>query len=88
MSNGTICCIYGVCCKPPGGESAKVALAKEIAANVELGGGGTYKTRLYAPSLAVAHYILDTFDLVPKGLGAAIVAAYEPEFEKKPAKNH
>jgi hypothetical protein len=81
MSNGQRCCILGVCC-PPDSPEQKKALAEEIAENVQLGGEGTYQGHLFAPSFAVSSFILDTYDLVPKGVGKAIVTAYGPEFAK------
>lgn len=64
--NGLANCLYAICCPPDSPEQLK-ALATEIASNVELGGGGTYKGALMSPHTAVAAYILDTFDLAPKG---------------------
>lgn len=54
--NGEVCCILQVCCPP---ERAKKALADEIAKTT---GDGVLTPEL------VADFIIDTFDLAPKGL--------------------
>jgi hypothetical protein len=66
MANGQRNCILWICC-PPGSEESAKALAKEIAAEVRLGGGAEYKGEVFAPPYAVARFILDNFDLAPKG---------------------
>ena len=55
MSNGEVCCILGVCCPPA---AAKEKLATELQ---RIGGGDK------ATHAACAAWILDTFDLAPKG---------------------
>lgn len=80
MSNGHVCCILGVCCQPPGGAAAKQALAEEIA---EVFGWSAEKTEeKTGNAYAVASWLLDNFDLVPKGVGAQIVRAYRPMFQQ------
>lgn len=81
MSNGTICCALEVCCPPPPeglNEPQTAALAELIAVN---GGGAGAVNRMSSPR-HIAEVILANFDLVPKGVGRAIVEAYRPEFEK------
>lgn len=72
MSNGHFCCLVGACCDPDG---QRAALAKKLAAL----SGGTYS----ADELkAVSGGLLDEFDLVPKGVGAAIATGYQPMFKE------
>lgn len=73
MSNGHVCCILGVCC-PPDTDSQRQALKEEMAQ--ELGGETSDYEQL-------VEWLTGTFDLVPKGVGKAIVEAYDPEFKKK-----
>lgn len=80
MSNGIRCCILGPCCPPPppgpDGKGPRVspdaiaALAKEL-------------EPVTGNSEAVAAFIFEHYDLVPAGVGTAIVNAYAPEFAKK-----
>ncbi len=77
MSNGRVCCLLGVCC-PPG--SREEALAQEIEADLGLGSQKTETTTGIARS--VAEWILENYDIVPKGVGTAIIEAYRPEFKK------
>jgi len=73
MSNGHVCCILGVCCPPPGGrKAASKALAEEMAGYFS--GKESYQQ--------MAEWLLENFDLVPRGVGEAIVEAYRPEFAK------
>ena len=72
MSNGHVCCILGVCCQPPGGGASREALAQELDAHVDTKDG-----------TAVANWLFDNYDLVPKGLASAIITLYGPEFEKR-----
>jgi hypothetical protein len=81
MSNGTVCCILAVCCPDVGKRKAK--LAGQIASVMESSISAEkedYTFQDYATS--TANWLLDSYDLVPKGLGAAIVEAYRPEFTK------
>lgn len=75
------CCILGVCCPPENSDSeAKRATALgEMLDDAFPSSAG----QLLAGNAGVAAWILDRFDLVPKGLGAAIVSAYEPFFKQK-----
>jgi len=63
MSNGHVCCILGVCC-PPGSSRQREALATELAKV-----SGQHQEAVTTPShvRACADYILDNFDLAPKG---------------------
>ena len=66
MANGHGNCIFAVCC-PPGSEGQADALTGEIAAAVSLGGGAEYQGETLAPAYAVARFVLDRYDLAPKG---------------------
>jgi hypothetical protein len=78
MSNGIRCCILGPCCPPPppvaGGPrvapEAVAALAKEL-------------EPVTGNSKGVAAFLFEHYDLVPAGVGTAILNAYAPEFAKK-----
>lgn len=74
MSNGAQrCCILGICCPPPGGRAQQEDLLAHHLAEAD-NGECSYEE--------MAKFLLDNFDLVPKGVGAAIVEAYRPEFAK------
>lgn len=82
MSNGQRCCVLGPCCPPPPVATSTIArvapeaiaaLAKEL-------------EPVTGNSKAVATFIFENYDLVPPGVGVAIVNAYAPEFEKAFAK--
>lgn len=75
MSNGVACCLLGVCC-PPGGKAAVAALAEEMHEGLAVGAED-------AGYDGIAAWIMDNFDLVPKGVGKAIIEGYAPEFAKK-----
>lgn len=80
--NGHVCCILGVCCVPPEKRDEQVqALADEI--EKSLGPDATKTDTTTGNAYAVAQLVLDNFDLVPKGLGEAVVAAYTPHFAQK-----
>jgi hypothetical protein len=64
MSNGTACCLLGVCC-PPNSEAQRAALAKKI--GQDFSGGA--EARKYAD------WIIDNFDLAPKGTLDALKAS-------------
>lgn len=66
------CCLLGVCCPPNEQKAALTAKVEEI-----LGGSpaGTCED--------VADWVLAHFDLVPKGVGAAIVEGYRDAFEEE-----
>ena len=63
MSNGEVCCILGVCCPPDSPEQLN-ALAKEI---------GKVTNWPEIDAVNVAKFMLDTFDLAPKGSLAGFV---------------
>jgi len=68
MSNGQQCCALDLpCCKPPG--NPRGAVAKMVHDCSVLG---------YEQSFVVADAILAEYDLVPKGVGTAIVKGYAP----------
>lgn len=73
MSNGQRCCALGVCC-PPDSDEQRAALREELAH--QLGGDPMDYAQL-------VEFVTSEYDLVPKGVGAAIVYAYDPEFKKK-----
>ena len=83
-SNGHVCCIVGVCCPPPGENSAGDAQVYELAKLVQAQLGSFSSTG--EPSeraIAVAQAILADFDLVPNGVGDAIVKGYAESFSHK-----
>lgn len=64
--NGEVCCILGVCC-PPNSAASVQALAVEME-----------KARLYPDKKeahACAKWMLENFDLAPKGTVAPLIAA-------------
>lgn len=73
MSNGTTCCLIRACC--PESEQRK-ELAEFFAQ--KLGWSATKTEAEAGNAAAAADLILDHFDLVPKGVGAAIVEGYKP----------
>lgn len=73
MSNGQRCCALGVCC-PPDSDSQRAGLVAE--AEHALGS-------LTPTAENVVNWIMSEYDVVPKGVGEAIVNAYDPEFRKK-----
>lgn len=92
MSNGPRCCILGPCCPPPAPNAPpsewdewrkkrEDALAKLFAD--AFGWDDTEDDDRTGNALTAARVVLDDFDLVPKGLGSAIVAAYEPFFAER-----
>lgn len=95
MSNGIRCCILGPCCPPPPpaptpegspplsrvSPKAIAALAKEL--EEALGLSAHKNSESTGNGMAVAEFIFEHYDLVPAGVGTAIVNAYGPEFAKK-----
>lgn len=79
-ANGRVCCPLDLpCCHPPAGSSSRETRVRDLAhflrrsaLTVSAGAVGDEICHQQAVSL------LQHFDLVPKGLGAAIVAAYSP----------
>ena len=74
------CCILRICCRTR--EESVAALATELTGGLtflaeasKINGGG-----VAGDTIAIAQFILDNFDLVPKGLGEAIVEAYADAF--------
>lgn len=80
MSNGIRCCILGICC-PPGSPAAKKALEDEINAGLDTS-GWTEDEDSESCIPAIASWILDNYDLAPKGFVQSIVDFYGPEFAK------
>lgn len=78
MSNGTICCLIRACCPEP---EQRDELAKKIAA--EFGWSDEKNDSSTGNARAIADWVIDHFDLVPKGVGAAIVEGYKPYFKEK-----
>jgi len=72
MSNGKRCCALGVCC-PPDSDEQRAAALEEVVDGC--GADATPET--------VVNFLMSEYDLVPKGVGEAIVNAYDPEFKKK-----
>jgi hypothetical protein len=56
--NGHANCILAVCC-PPDSDGQRKALAEEMASSLSTASGETYED--------IARWILDNFDLAPKG---------------------
>lgn len=88
MSNGPVCCILGVCCPPPpegiNGPQVK-ALAKflnEAMKDQEWSWQEPPASRSRTLGDLAAEALLANFDLVPRGVGRAIVEAYRPQFER------
>jgi hypothetical protein len=73
------CCLLGVCCPPKLHGRRIDALAAEINTALAEGGGVDDGARVNR----VAELILSRYDLVPKGLGDAIVEAYRPIFAEE-----
>jgi hypothetical protein len=73
------CCLLGVCCPPKLRGRRIDALATEI--NEALAAGIAVEEG--ARVNAIAEMILSRYDLVPKGLGDAIVEAYRPLFAEE-----
>jgi len=75
--NGRICCALDLpCCSPPPGVARADAQAEAVCYLLE---------KAYAidgSMMTVAHAVLDNFDLVPKGAGSGIAAAYAPFLRK------
>jgi hypothetical protein len=87
MSNGVRCCLLGVCCPPfaDGSEEKRLEALTEMIASRLPGDGDTLAAETWkSAARAAAHVVLSQFDLVPKGLGDAIVEAYRLEFAKLP----
>lgn len=83
MSNGhpclPCCCAVGVCCRTVEGQTKALAqLMREHGAKVsENKAAGDVTGDLYDSIAAeITHYV----DLVPKGVGAAIIKGFEPYF--------
>lgn len=79
MSNGRPCCILGVCCPPNRRAARSQALAQEISEGLGWAAEGTPERGGVARD--VAEWLMNNYDLVPHGLGTAIVEAYRPTFE-------
>lgn len=85
MSNGAVlCCAAWVCCDEP--DQVRKALAEALMSDlwdVKLGDGKATTPATLAMSHAeqIAGWVLDHFDLVPKGVGKVIADAYRPLFE-------
>lgn len=74
------CCILGICCRK---QSEQVrALADFIEEKEPILASAEER-----PLHRVAEVILENFDLVPKGLGAAQINAYEPYFNERARRN-
>ena len=72
MSNGHGCCILAVCCPP--GPRSRAALAHEISQHFG------WSEEFTGTAQQLAEWLFDRYDLVPKGVGEAIVNAYGPHF--------
>lgn len=89
MSNGAMCCYLRACC-PPGAQREALTnklyqlLAEELhrqgAPAATATGAAEQENNACA---AQAAWLLDHFDLVPRGVGEAIVKAYRPVFAEK-----
>ncbi len=66
MSDPVVCCILGVCC-PPGSEKQREALASALQLSES--------ASVVAEARTYADYILDNFDLAPKGSLVELIAA-------------
>lgn len=76
MADPRRCCALGICCPPNLAENRAPALGDLLA--------GQFDWPKDAGPLtpdAVAGWLLSEFDLVPKGVGDAIVEAYRLEFD-------
>lgn len=69
------CCLLGVCCPPAQRQSALAAKVLEC-----LNKPGTNQEK----ATDVAKVIFEDYDLVPKGVGAAIVEGYKDAFAEEP----
>lgn len=80
MSNGHVCCLLAVCCPPDNDDRRSQALFEEMneafEADATFGDDDSFLRW-------AASWIVKNFDLVPKGVGRAIVEGYAPEFAKK-----
>jgi len=75
--NGRICCALDLpCCVPPPGVERADAQAEAVCHLLEKAHA------IDGNMMTVARAVLDNFDLVPKGAGAAIAAAYAPFLRK------
>lgn len=72
--SGGGCCLLGICC-PPRRRLERLASAMAGAA------GGGDQAAEYAR--AAAEWLLANFDLVPKGVGEAIVSGYRAAFRQE-----
>ena len=78
MNGGHACCAIGLCCKArPDRIKALAEMIEHFHALVETNGN------LYHDA---ARVVLEHFDLVPLGLGDAIIRSYEPHFAEKAKK--
>lgn len=71
------CCVLGGCgCNPDGQRKALASLILEGVPELARSPAGT------SMAWGAANYVLDNFDLVPKGVGQAAVKAYFEVFEE------
>lgn len=74
MNGQHACCQLQLCCRKR--SDAAIALAENIAHDF---GWSAHKDEVSTGNArAVADWIFERFDLVPKGVGAAIAEAYQP----------
>lgn len=85
MSNGHVCCLLGVCC-PPDEDGRRAAALFEEMKEAHHSENGLMEPAGHDGLHWAASWIIANFDLVPKGVGRAIVEGYAPEFEKKHGK--
>jgi hypothetical protein len=71
------CCLLGVCC-PPGPQ--RKALADELGRVAREANVTDLRQVIPAVADAQAGWLLDNFDLVPRGVGVAIAEGYRPLF--------
>lgn len=89
MANGALCCIWEVCCPPPPRLTAEETAAwnekryQELAKFIQKHGFGSFEEDPAASSkaLSIAAAILAESDLVPAGVGTAIVEGYRKSFQ-------
>lgn len=76
MNGGHACCALELCCRK---RSDRVRALAELIEHHEAILASAEERPLYR----IAEVIIDSFDLVPKGVGTAIINGYEPYFAEK-----